>query len=149
MPLVSPNYSDLLDKPDVYVNRFEEYTTRLATTPEGIQHAEELAQEAVAVGISLVPLYYFTAKVVDKFAPNLFPETRALVNVALSAGLFHIICEETGVNNWFLSNSVAARKSKRKWWKVSTTAAGQSIELCDGKKCGAGACKGIPHSDFH
>ena len=149
MPLVSPDYSDLLQAPELYVNRFEDYSTKMLTTEAGVSHLEDLMFEAVAVGVSIVPVYMLTAKLLDNWSKNWNPENRVLVNVALAGGLYHIICEETGVNNWFLTNSVASKKSKKKVWKVTQSASGSEITLCDGNTCGANKCKGVAHEVFH
>jgi hypothetical protein len=149
MPLVSPDYSDLLNSPAVYINRFEDYTAEMLTTDAGVSHLEDLTLEAVAVGVSLVPVYMLTARLLDNWSKNWNPENRVLANVAIAGGLFHIICEETGVNNWFLTNSVASRKSKRKYWKVVQSPSGSDITLCSGDKCGANRAKGVSHEMFH
>jgi hypothetical protein len=52
-----------------------------------------------------------------------------LITVAVSGGLFHILSEESGVNNWFLTNSVAAKKSHSHSWKVTQSVAGSEVSL--------------------
>jgi hypothetical protein len=55
----------------------------------------KLALEAFVVGIALVFLYSFLARL----APP-------LVAVFLSGALFHLICEYTGVNAWYARNYI-------------------------------------------
>lgn len=129
MVLISPNYSDYWDTPETYVNRFETYFSNALTTDEGINHTEDLLIEAFAVSASLVPVYWLTSKALNRLTRNWLPENAVLFNVAISAGLFHIISEETGVNNWFLTNSVASRKAHRKYSKVHKSASGITVEL--------------------
>jgi hypothetical protein len=117
MVLISPNYSDYWQTPETYVNRFEDYITNAVSTEEGINHSEELLKEALAVSASLVPVYWLTSKALRRLTVNWSPESAVLLNVAVSAGLFHIICEETGVNNWYLSNSIASKKAQKKYKK--------------------------------
>ena len=127
--LVSPDYSDIFDKPEMYVNRFEEYAINAFSTDEGISHTEDLIKEAVAVGATLVPVFWLTTKASKGLVQNWASENQLLFNVFVSAGLYHIICEETGINNWFLTNSVSAKKSKKKYWKVSKSASGTKVDL--------------------
>ena len=159
--LVGPDYSDYWTTPDIYVNRFEDYVLYATSTEEGQGHSEQLLMEALAVGASMVPVYWLTAKLLEKTTSSWTPGSVVLLNVAVSAGLFHIISEETGVNNWFLTNSVAAKKDKKKFWrvpqyKVTESAAGSVVSevapsdaaSCKGQ-CGWRACSGLDHSSFH
>ena len=153
--LVSPNYSDLWQSPIVYVNRFEDYTINAFTTDAGISHTEDLLKEALAIGATLTPIFWLTTKVSKNLVKNWASENQILFNVFVSAGVYHIICEETGVNNWFLSNSVSAKKSKKKHWKVNESPAGTNVSLvaptastCSGG-CGYKAGGGVDHESFH
>jgi hypothetical protein len=128
MVLVSPNWSSLLAKPDVFVNRIEQYAMNIPS-PDGISHSEDLAIEAIAVGLSLVPVFWLTRRFVRQYATSLNENDINLITVAVSGGLFHILSEESGVNNWFLSNSVAAKKSHGKSWRVSQSVSGSKISL--------------------
>jgi hypothetical protein len=119
--LISPNYSDYWQTPETYINRFEDYVTNAVSTDEGINHSEELLKEAVAVGASLVPVYWLTSRALRRVTQNWSPENAILVNVAVCAGIFHVICEETGVNNWYLSNSIASKKAKKKYGRKPVT----------------------------
>ena len=145
MVLVSPNYSDYWDNSVEYVNRFETYLQNAVTTEEGINHSEELLKEAVAVGASIVPVYWLTSKALNRLTRNWAPETAILFNVAVSAGVFHVVCEEIGVNNWFLSNSVASKKARRKY-KEKVRPTSTSPDACTG---GCGWHKGLDHANFH
>lgn len=128
MVLVSPNWSSLLAKPQVFVNRIEQYAMNIPS-PDGISHSEDLAIEAIAVGLSLVPVFWLTRRFVRQYATSLNENDINLVTVAVSGGLFHILSEESGINNWFLSNSVAAKKAHGKSWKVTQSVAGSEISL--------------------
>lgn len=119
MVLVSPDFSDILAKPDMYVNRFtNEIASFIDTSDKGISHTEDLISEALAVGLSIVPVFWVASKMVQSLVPDYYVETRVLMSVALAGGAFHIISEESGVNNWFLTNSVAAKKAKKCSWEV-------------------------------
>lgn len=151
MVLISPNYSDYWQTPETYVNRFEDYITNAVSTDEGINHSEELLKEALAVSASLVPVYWLTSKALKRLTQNWSPESAVLLNVAVSAGLFHIISEETGVNNWFLTNSVASKKAKKKYGRKSSTYSSVEPPSSDVSKC-KGECgwkKGLDHQNFH
>lgn len=143
MVLVSPNYSDILKKPDIFVNRLGSFGVDLVS-PDNINETEKLIEEALAVGISLVPVIYVTQKFVDKMFSSWSEQSRGILTIALGGGLFHIISEETGVNNWFLNNSVAAKKVNKKYYKVNSSHSGSDISLvdpnapdipCNKKKC--------------
>jgi hypothetical protein len=130
MVLVSPNYSDILAKPEIYVNRFGSFATEIVS-PDNFNETEKLIEEALAVGVSLVPVMYVTRQFVDKMFSSWSEQSRSLVTIALGGGVFHIISEETGINNWFLNNSVAARKVNKKYYKVHTSVAGSEATLVD------------------
>lgn len=130
MVLVSPNYSDLLKKPEIFVNRFGDFAIDF-TSPDNFNETEKLIEEALAVGVSLVPVMYVTRQFVDRMFSSWSNQSRDALTIALGGGLFHIISEETGVNNWFLSNSVAAKKVNKKYYKVSTSHAGSDVSLVD------------------
>ena len=130
MVLVSPNYSDLLKKPEVFVNRFGTFAVDFAS-PDNFNETEKLIEEALAVGVSLVPVVYLTTQFVDKMFASWSLSSLGMLSIALGGGLFHIISEETGVNNWFLSNSVAARKVNKKYYKVNKSVSGSTVELVD------------------
>ncbi len=60
----------------------------------------QLLVEATVVGIGLVVVFV----VVRMFVKNLY------LALFVSGALFHLIAEFTGVNAWYLKNSVAAKK---------------------------------------
>lgn len=78
------------------------------------QHADpkQLAFEAAAVGVFLVPAWWLVSKATSVmrlgFTTN---EGKAVLDIALAGALFHIASEEFGVNAWFLTNSHAAKKA--------------------------------------
>jgi hypothetical protein len=158
MVLVSPNYSDYFETPQEYIARFENYAYNSIYTDEGLSHTEDLLKEIVFVGGSMVPVYWLVDKALKTATRTWTPETATLLKVALSAGLFHVICEETGVNNWFLTNSVASKKQKKKYWKVHKSASGTTVEkinledltpaTCTGT-CGYSRHSSVPHDTYH
>ncbi len=60
----------------------------------------QLLVEATVVGIGLVAVYLFV-----KMA-----KLGEIVTLFLAGALFHLLAEFTGVNAWYLKNSVAAKK---------------------------------------
>jgi hypothetical protein len=130
MVLVSPNYSDILAKPELFVNRLGSFSVDLVS-PDNFNETEKLIEEALAVGVSLVPVMYITRQFVDKMFASWSDPSRDILTIALGGGVFHIISEESGVNNWFLNNSVAARKVNKKYYKVNTSHSGSDISLVD------------------
>jgi hypothetical protein len=159
MVLVGPNYSTYFDSPQEYVTRFENYAYNAINTDAGISHTEDLLKEIVFVGGSMVPVYWLVDKALASSTRLWNPQTATLFKVALSAGLFHVICEETGVNNWFLTNSVASKKQNKKFWKVNKSAAGTTVDIinvkdltpatCKGNGCGYSRRSGISHDAYH
>lgn len=67
-----------------------------------------LYQEAITVGALLVPMWFLVSKTTA--ALKLTSESKPLIDIALSGFLFHLTAEETGVNEWYLTNSYAAMK---------------------------------------
>lgn len=55
----------------------------------------------------MVPVYFGISALLGKSVSD-------VVKVAVAGGAFHILSEVYGVNNWFLDNSVSARKRDRK-----------------------------------
>jgi len=62
----------------------------------------QLFVEAFVVGVGLV-VVYFAVKMA---------KLGELVTVFLAGALFHLIAEFSGVNDWYLDNSVAAKKRR-------------------------------------
>jgi len=159
MVLVGPNYSDYFESPQEYVTRFENYAYNAINTDKGLAHTEDLLKEVVFVGGSMVPVYWVVDKALRNVTRTWSTESATLLKVALSAGLFHVICEETGVNNWFLTNSVASKKQNKKFWKVNKSAAGTSVNMinvndltpatCSGGGCGYNRRSGVSHDTYH
>jgi hypothetical protein len=58
--------------------------------------------EAGVVGLALIPLFV----VLD----DVFPRLPTWVKVGIAGGSFHLICEASGLNEWYLTNGVASRK---------------------------------------
>lgn len=62
----------------------------------------QLFVEAFVVGVGLVAVYFAV-----KMA-----KLGELVTVFLAGALFHLVAEISGVNDWYLDNSVAAKKRR-------------------------------------
>jgi hypothetical protein len=67
-----------------------------------------LYQEATSVGILLVPVWFLTSKATE--AVKIGGTAKPFVDVALAGFLFHLVAEESGMNEWYLSHSYAAQK---------------------------------------
>jgi len=93
-----------------------------------------LLTEAVVVGVGLVPVYALTDVWTKLFFTNMTPKTREYVTVFFAGGLFHVICEGTGINDWYLDNGYAVWKRLEtehvEWYNNLNDPA-----LCDGS-CG-------------
>ena len=59
-----------------------------------------LALEAVVVALGLVLIFY----VVEKLSSAKTSTTITLVNVAIAGAVFHLLCEYSGVNAWYVKN---------------------------------------------
>ena len=73
--------------------------------------------------------------------------TQDYISVAVSGGLFHLICEGSGVNDWYLDNGVAVLKRMERE-QVDWTITLNDPELCSGS-CSwkeGGLCS---HYSFH
>jgi len=57
--------------------------------------------EALSVGAGLIPLFI----VMD----DLFPKLPTWLKVGIAGGSFHLICEASGLNDWYLDNGVASK----------------------------------------
>ena len=69
--------------------------------------AGSLYGEAIVVGLSLVPVWFAVQSVTTLARIDL--QGKAAIDVAIAGFLFHMLAEETGVNQWYLMNSHAAR----------------------------------------
>jgi len=69
----------------------------------------KLLVEALTVGVSLVPLYWIISKITTNIttAP---PESKALLDAALTGFAFHLTAEASGLNAWYLTHGYAAEK---------------------------------------
>ena len=61
-----------------------------------------LYQEAVVVGAGLIPMVFI--------AEGLFPRMPKWGQIMVAGGAFHLACEFTGINTWYLDNGVASKK---------------------------------------
>ena len=104
-----------------------------------------LLLEAFVVGAGLVPVYAITHAFTGAVFPRMSAMTQDYFSVFLAGGMFHLLCEETGVNDWYLDNGVAMMKRAQ----VDTDLAMWNDDaLCDGR-CGwadDGLCS---HYSYH
>lgn len=71
----------------------------------------KLYTEAAAVGLALVPLYYVVRRATTAFRLDSFAgSSKETVDLFICGALFHLLAEETGLNEWYLTNSHAAQK---------------------------------------
>ena len=61
-----------------------------------------LYQEAVVVGAGLIPMFLL--------AEELFPRMPKWGQIMVAGGGFHLACEFSGINDWYLDNGVASKK---------------------------------------
>jgi hypothetical protein len=104
-----------------------------------------LLTEAFVVGAGLVPVYALTHTITGTLFPRMSAMTQDYFSVFLAGGLFHLLCEHTGINDWYLDNGVAVLKRGQ-----SYTLGGMLNDdgLCDGR-CGFkddGLCS---HYSYH
>ena len=103
---------------------------------ETLNRTNRLWREALVVGAASLPSYYFTHAVVSAVMPTTSDGFKEFVSVFVSGALFHLVCEETGVNAWYLDNSVAAMKKRSSACADSPREFTTGDEaLCDGS-CG-------------
>ena len=63
-----------------------------------MSYSTQLATEAVAVGGLLVPMYLLTEHFIKNKMASLF----------VSGVAFHLICEVTGLNKWYLTHGASS-----------------------------------------
>ena len=68
----------------------------------------DLTKEAVSVGVLLVPVYAVVRESVRNIR-SVNSTTQEYTSVFLSGALFHILCEATGINEWYLTNGRASK----------------------------------------
>ena len=103
--------------------------------------------EAVVVGGVLLPVYALTKNFIVALFPRMKESTREYMSVFLAGGFFHLMCEGSGVNDWYLDNGVAVLK-RMEQETVDWTTTLEDPELCRGN-CGwrsGGLCS---HYSFH
>ncbi len=91
-----------------------------------------LLTEAFVVGAGLVPVYAITHAFTGGLFPRMSPMTQDYFSVFLAGGVFHLLCEQTGINDWYLDNGVAMLKRNRFY---EDTGMLNDDGLCDGR-CG-------------
>jgi len=63
-----------------------------------MSYATQLATEAVVVGGMLIPMYLLTEQFIKNKMAALF----------VSGAAFHLLCEVTGLNKWYLTNGASS-----------------------------------------
>lgn len=104
-----------------------------------------LLTEAFVVGAGLVPVYAITHAFVSGLFPRMSDTTQDYFSVFLAGSVFHLVCEETGINDWYLDNGVAMLKRQQSYEIGGML---DDPALCDGR-CGwrdDGLCS---HYSFH
>jgi len=112
-----------------------------------MDYSTKLLTEAVVVGSALLPVYALTKNFITIIFPRMNGTTQEYTSVVISGGLFHLICEGSGLNDWYLDNGVAVLKRMEKE-QVDWTITLNDPDLCDGN-CGwtdGGLCS---HYSFH
>lgn len=71
----------------------------------------QLYTEAVSVGFALVPVFYVVSRATSALRVDAFTGAfKPTLDLFISGALFHLIAEESGLNEWYLTNSHAAQK---------------------------------------
>ncbi len=77
------------------------------------RYSEQLALEAVTVGALFLPWTYIVSGAIQRLPVAAFAKSPLSIFVA-GAG-FHLVCEFTGINDYYLKNSAAHMLHMRKW----------------------------------
>lgn len=104
-----------------------------------------LLTEAFVVGAGLVPIYAITHAFTGGLFPRMSPMTQDYFSVFLAGGAFHLLCEHTGINDWYLDNGVAVLKRGKLYTELGML---NDDGICDGR-CGwrdDGLCS---HYSYH
>jgi hypothetical protein len=112
-----------------------------------MDYSSKLMTEAIVVGVALLPVYALAKNFITVIFPRMNSLTQEYTSVVISGSLFHLICEGSGVNDWYLDNGVAVLKRMEKE-QVDWTVTLNDPALCDGS-CGwidNGLCS---HFSFH
>lgn len=64
--------------------------------------------EATVVGAALIPMWLAVSQATA--ATRFGGQWKSLADIFISGFLFHVLAEESGVNDWYLTNSAAAHK---------------------------------------
>lgn len=94
---------------------------------------EQLALEAISVGGAFVPLSYIVIGIVGK--SRIAVRFQPFVSVFIASAGFHLLCEATGLNNWYLHHSAASMLDFAVWSKRVNHK--PAVE----KKCGLKFCE--------
>ena len=107
----------------------------------------KLLTEAFVVGAGLMPVYFITHSFLSVLLPRMSDNVVDYTSIFISGALFHLLAEETGINDWYLDNGVAVLK--RQVMAVEETGMGNDYSLCDGQ-CGWKELGGLcSHHSLH
>jgi hypothetical protein len=85
-----------------------------------------LYKEASVVGAALLPVWFAVRSATA--ATKVGGPYKEFLDVALAGFLFHILAEESGVNQWYLSNSHASMKEKQRFNQSGNDAVQYSVD---------------------
>jgi hypothetical protein len=77
------------------------------------RYSEQLALEAVSVGALLVPWTYVISGIIYRLPVSEF--TKSPLSVFVAGAGFHLACEFSGLNDYYLKHSAAHMHHMRKW----------------------------------